>query len=390
MKLSTRPIILIAAMAGLAADSAATGSFAAGPAAPARCFVYVATESQKAGEGISRLTLDLKQGLLGEPQPAAGGLNPFFLALHPTGNFLYATCLAPDASGKPTGGVAAFAIDRKTGALRELNRVLSGGTGTCHLMVDQTGTCLVVASCGNGRLACIALNGNGSLKAATSIIQHEGVSVSVKKGPQPHSINLDPGNHFAFAPDCGLDRIFAYRFDPVAARLTPHTPAEIPIGPRTGPRHFAFHPNGRFAYLINELNSTVVAFAYDGTAGALRRLQDISTLPADFAGKSAPAEIALHPNGKFLYGTNRGHDSIAMFAVDDTTGRLMSLGQEPSLGLIPQHFVIDPTGAFMLVANRKGDLVVQFRIDRQTGKLQPTGQKVSLRGPSCMMLVTAP
>ncbi len=202
--------------------------------------------------------------------------------------------------------------------------------------------------------------------------------------PHAHSINLDAANRFAFAPDLGLDKVMIYRFDAAQSTLTPNDPPAAAVAPGSGPRHFAFHPNGRLAYAINELASTITAFEYDAGRGTLQTLQTVSTLPDGFEGKSFTADVHVHPSGKFVYGSNRGHDSIAAFAVDEATGKLTAIGHQSTEGKTPRNFGIDPTGAYLLAANQDTDNVVVFRIDAGSGKLQPTGQSIRVPMPVCV------
>src|SRR5439155_16858837 len=208
-----------------------------------------------------------------------------------------------------------------------------------------------------------------------------------QEGPHAHSINLDPANRFAIAADLGLDKVFVYRFEAARGTLTPHDPPSVATAPGAGPRHFAFHPSGRFAYVINELDSTVISFSYDAAAGVLREIQTITTLPGDFSGEYYPAEVLVHPSGQFLYGSNRGHDSIAIFRIDASTGKLTPAGHQPSGGKSPRNFNIDPSGAWMIVGNQSSDNVLFFRINPQSGALTPTGQTLEAPSPICFKMV---
>jgi 6-phosphogluconolactonase len=230
---------------------------------------------------------------------------------------------------------------------------------------------------------------DGRLRPASSVVQVHGHGVNRERqeGPHAHSINLDPASRFAFVCDLGLDKVFSYRFDSAAGKLTPNDPPAVDLPPGSGPRHMAFHPSARFAYVINEMASTITAFWYDAETGVLSRAQTLSTLPAGFKGTNTCAEVAVHPNGKFVYGSNRGHDSIAIFSVDPVTGRLTAAGHEPTQGKTPRGFGIDPTGAYLLAANQDSNTVVVFRIDASTGKLTPTGQTVIVHQPCCVVFV---
>jgi 6-phosphogluconolactonase len=246
-----------------------------------------------------------------------------------------------------------------------------------------------VANYGSGSVAVLRISDDGRLESASAFIQHEGSSInpSRQKAPHAHSINVDSGNRFAFAADLGLDKIMIYRFDPAQGTLAPHQPESVSLKPGAGPRHFAFHPTGRYAYVINELDSTVTAFTCQPERGALNAIQTISTLPQDFRGENSTAEVQVHPTGKFLYGSNRGHDSIAVFAIDPSSGRLTYVENEPTQGQTPRNFGIDPTGTFLLAANQDSDTVVVFRIDVTSGQLQPAGQTVKVPSPVCVKMM---
>jgi 6-phosphogluconolactonase len=230
------------------------------------------------------------------------------------------------------------------------------------------------------------------LGEATAFVQHKGSSVNKERqeGPHGHSINLEPANRFAFVADLGLDKVFVYKYDPDKGTLSPNDPPFASLAPGSGPRHFAFHPNGHFAYVINELKSTVTAFSYDADKGVLKELQTISTLPKDFTGENTTAEVVVHPSGKFVYGSNRGHNSIAAFAVDPDTGKLTVAGHHNKDIKIPRNFVIDPAGTNLLVANQDSDSIVVFRINEQTGALTPTGNKVEVGKPVCLRMIPIP
>ena len=315
---------------------------------PKTLWLYVGTytNSKTPSEGIYLLELDLASGKLTSKGGVAKLADPSFLAIHPSRKFLYAVNELDNFNGKKGGGVSALAIDAGTGKLKLLNQQSSVGSGPCHLTVDQTGKNVLVANYGSGSVACLPIEADGTLRPASSFIQHEGKSVDRGRQSHPHghSINLDRANRFAFAADLGLDKVLIYKFDADKGTLTPNDPAFAKVAPGSGPRHFAFHPDGRFAYVISEMANTVTVFAYDPNYGALTEIQTITTLPQDFKGKSYTAEVQVHPSGKFVYGSNRGHDSIAIFKVDPGTGKLTAAGHEPTLGKNPRNFAIDPTG----------------------------------------------
>jgi 6-phosphogluconolactonase len=250
---------------------------------------------------------------------------------------------------------------------------------------------VLVANYGSGSIACLPIRPDGRLGEATSSIQHEGSSIDPRRqqGPHAHSINLDAAGRFAFVADLGLDEVLIYRFDAAKGKLTPNDPPSTKVAPGAGPRHFAFHPTGRYAYVINELSSTVTALRYDARQGSLASLQTVSTVPEGFDGRSTTAEVRVHPSGKFLYGSNRGHDSIACFAVDTATGKLTPIGHQSTQGKTPRNFGIDPTGSYLLAANQGTGNVVVFRIDPQTGMLRPAEQSITVPMPVCIKM-TAP
>ena len=348
--------------------------------------VYLGTYTRTGSKGIYVCELNPASGALTEPRLAAATDNPTFLAIHPSGRFLYAAGGAARIDGKPTGLVTAFAMDKTTGKLTQLNRQPSGGRGPCHVFVDATGKCALVANYSSGSVASLPIGPDGKLRPHASVIQHEGSSVNKRRqgGPHAHSINLDSANRFAIAADLGADKVFVYRFDPARGTLKPHAPPATRLAPGAGPRHFAFHPNEKFAYVINELDSTVTAFAFDAKKGTLAKLSIVSTLPADFKGHNTTAEVQVHPSGKFLYGSNRGHDSLAIFAIDGKSGKLTPAGHQPTGGKTPRNFGIDPTGRFILAANQNSNNVVVFRVDQATGRLKPTGHSITVSSPVCV------
>lgn len=348
--------------------------------------VYFGTYTGGDGKGIYVAELDRATGKLSPPQLAGEAVNPSFLAIHPTKKFLYAVGEVSDFEGKKTGGVSAFAIDPKSGALKLINQASSGGAGPCHLTVDATGKDVLVANYGGGSVACLPINDDGSLRPASSFIQHEGSSVDKQRqqGPHAHSINIDAANRYAIAADLGLDKLLVYRFDPAQGKLTPNDPPSVALPAGGGPRHFAFHPDRQHAYACNEMLSTVSALSYDPKLGILKELQTISTLPAGGHPGNSTAEVRVHPSGKFVYVSNRGHDSIAMFAVDAATGKLTPLGHESTRGKVPRNFNIDPSGKYLLAANQDSANIVVFEIDAEQGTLKPTGSEINVSRPVCV------
>jgi len=353
--------------------------------------VYVGTYTGPKSKGIYVSRLDIASGKLTAPELAAETASPSFLAVHPNRRFLYAVGEINNFAGKKSGAVNAFSIDSKTGRLTLLNQQPSGGAGPCHLVADGTGKSLLVANYGGGSVSALPIQADGKLGEATAFIQHEGSSVNPQrqKEPHAHSINVDASNRFAVAADLGLDKLLVYRFDAGKGTLVPNEPPHASVKPGAGPRHFAFHPKGRFAYVINEIQCTVTAFQYDAQRGELKELQTISTLPEGESVQRgySTAEVQVHPSGKFLYGSNRGHDSIVVYTIDESTGQLAYVENKSTQGKTPRNFGIDPTGAFLLAANQSSDSIVVFGIDSKGGRLTPTGQTVEVGAPVCVKFV---
>jgi 6-phosphogluconolactonase len=352
-----------------------------------KLWAYVGTS-----KGIYLGELDLRSGELTTPALVGKTANPSFLAIHPNRRFLYAVNEVASFAGMKSGSVSAFAIDPQTGALTLLNQQPSRGTEPAHLIVDRQGKNVLVANYGGGSVAVLPIDAEGRLGPATGFVQHTGSSVTQSRqaAPHAHAVILDSANRFAFVADLGLDKVLIYQFDAAQGTLAPNDPPFASVPPGSGPRHFAFHPNGRTAYVINELTSTVTTFRYDAAKGALEPLQTISTLPADFTKTNSTAEIVVHPSGKFLYGSNRGHDSIAIFAIDADTGQLTLIGHELTQGKTPRNFTVDPTGAYLLAANQGSGTIVVFRIDPESGRLTPTGHTANVSTPACVELMPAP
>lgn len=371
-------------MIGLASSAAAQAREDASQ--PRALRFYVGTYTGGKSEGIYLFDLDSGTGALTSRGLAGKSSNPSFLAIHPSGKYLYAVNEVDTFGGEKSGAVASFAIHPLSGLLTELNLQSSKGDGPCYVVVDREGRNVLVANYGGGSVAVLPLEADGRLKPASAFIQHQGSGAdrSRQAGPHAHSINLDSANRFAIAADLGLDKLLVYRFEGAKGTLTPNDPPATELAPRSGPRHFAFHPDGRHAYVINEMALTVTAFDYDPDRGVLKTIQTISTVPGGDHKGFSTAEVQVHRSGKFLYGSNRGHNSIAMFAIDPQTGKLTSLGQESTRGKTPRNFAIDPTGQFLLAENQDSDTIVVFRIDRQTGRLKATGHEASVPKPVCI------
>lgn len=362
-------------------------------AEPTELLVYFGTYTGGGkSKGIYHYRLDMASGKLTEAGVTEGIANPSFLAIHPSGKFLYAVSEVSDSGGRRTGAVSAFSLDPGSGKLTPLNHQSSEGAGPCHVSVDRAGKCVLVANYGGGSVASLPIRDDGSLAPAASAIQHEGSSVDPRRqqGPHAHSINLSPDNRFAFAADLGLDKILIYRLDPEKGTLTAGDPPFAATPPGGGPRHFAFHPGGQFAYVCNEMKSSVTAFSHDAASGALAQLQTITTLPDGFSGNNSTAEIQVHPSGKFLYCSNRGHDSLAIFAIDEKTGKLTASGHQSTLGRTPRNFGIDPTGKYVIACNQATDNVVVFRVNQDSGELSQVGEPVAVPSPVCVKFLAAP
>ncbi|HMF18384.1 MAG TPA: lactonase family protein [Gemmataceae bacterium] len=359
-----------------------------------KLWVYIGTYTPAKGksEGIYRFELDLATGKASKAVLAAKTKDPSFLAIHPNHKFLYAVGEIDDFGGKKAGAISAFALDSKTGDLTLLNQQSSGGAGPCHLVLDKAGKHALAANYGGGSACVLPIGDDGKLGKASAIVQHKGSSAdkSRQEAPHAHSINLDAANRYVFVADLGLDKVVIYRFDPEKGDLAKNDPPYAPIAPTSGPRHFAFHPNGKFAYVINELKNTVTAFDYDPKTGALKTIQTVPTLPRDFKGNSWTAEVVVHPSGKFLYGSNRGHNSLAIFAIDATTGKLIRRGHQAENIKTPRNFAIDPTGTYLLSANQDSGSVIIFRINQETGDLTPTGTVVDVPFPVCVRMMPKP
>ena len=349
--------------------------------------VFISAFAPGDGGAIHAYRLDPDVGQLKPVHRTADIEHPFFMAVSPDGRFLYAIHAPGKFGGESHEQVGAYQIVGRSGRLKLLNRQSALGSAACYLDVDAGGKTVVVANYSTGSVAALPVHEDGSLDQASSFIQHEGSSVDParQQGPHAHCIVVSPDNRFVYSADLGLDQVLGYRLDATTAKLSPNQPPFIKTSPGAGPRHLTFHPNGQWVYVINELHNSVTMFDYDSGPGTLTEQQTISTLPEGFDGKSHCADLKITPNGRFLYGTNRGHDSIAAYRIGDG-GRLTLLKIEPSLGKGPQNLAVTPGGELLLSANMPGKNVVVFRIDPQTGDLTAVGEPVSMPGPSCIMI----
>ena len=336
---------------------------------------------------ICAYRLDVQSGQLKQVQRNKDVEHPFFIALSPDRKFLYSIHAAGQFGGKEHEQVAAFQVVDESGQLKLLNRQSARGTAACYLDVDKTGKTVVVANYSSGSVASLPVREDGSLGAAASFIQHRGSSVNAdrQEAPHAHSIIVSPDNRFVFAADLGLDQVLGYRLDGAAGKLQSHRQPFVRTSPGAGPRHLTFHPNGKHLYVINEIHNSVTLFDYDAKSGLLVEQQTIKTLPDDFDGVSHCADLKITPDGRHLYGTNRGHDSIAAYRIAEN-GRLTLLSIEPSLGKGPQNLAITPRGELLLCANMSGANVAVFRIDAKTGGLKSVAEPLAQTGPSCILI----
>ncbi len=353
--------------------------------------VYVGTYTENGSEskGIYAYRFDANTARLTPIGLAAQTANPSFLVAHPNQRFVYAVNELSNYKGEKSGAVSAFAIDRATGKLTLLNQLASRGGDPCYITVDKSGKYVLLANYGGGSVAVFPILEDGRLGEASAFVQHTGHGTNPQRqeAPHTHSIDLSTDNRFAIVDDLGLDESLVYAFDSTKGSLANNYPTIAKADPGAGPRHFALHPDGKFAYVINEMESAVSAFSYEPTAGELQPLQTISTLPKNFSGPSQAAEIEIAPSGKFLYASNRGHDSIAVFAIDGNKGTLTPVEYVSTKGASPRSFEISPTGSLLFAANEKSDNIVLFHINQGTGRLTPTGKVLDVAQPVCVKFV---
>jgi len=364
---------------------AVLGPFASLGAAQGERTMYVGTYTHGPSKGIYAYRFQSSTGKATPIGLAGESSNPSFLAVHPSQRFLYAV------NENNTGMVSAFAIDPSTASLKLLNQVSSKGSGPCHLSVDRTGKWLFVANYNNGSAAAYPINANGSLGEASATFQHAGKSVNAERqsGPHAHMAAISPDNRFVWVPDLGLDELLSYRIDPAKGGMTPNDPPFAKVEPGFGPRHLVFRADSKFAYVIGEMAAAITVFSYDPAKGTMQQVQVISMLPEGYTGAKSGAEIAIHPSSKFLYASNRGDNSIAIFKVDAAKGTLTAAGSVSTGGKTPRAFVIDPTGNYLLAANQDSSNIVVFKIDQQTGGLTPTGDTIEVGLPVSMVFVSS-
>jgi 6-phosphogluconolactonase len=353
--------------------------------------VYAGTYTDKGSKGIYGYRFDPVTGasdaigLVGETP------NPSFLAVDSNHKFLYAVNEVDNFNGSQSGAVSAFEIDRTTGRLKLLQQVPSLGADPAHLSLDKTGQYLLVANYTSGNIAVFPIEKNGGLGTRSAFVQHAGSSVNKDRqaGPHAHEITASNDNQYVLTADLGLDELLVYRFNPKNGSLTPNDPAFVKISPGAGPRHFAVSPSGKFVYLVNEMASTVTVFAYTAGTGKLQEQQTISTLPADFKGENTTAEIEVDAKDKFLYVSNRGDDSIEVFAINPNSGKLSLVERMPTGGKTPRHFALDPTGKWLFAANQDSNTITIFGVDPNSGRLKSTSHVLQVATPVCVVFVPA-
>ena len=365
--------------------------------------VYVGTYSEPILFGTGQVLQGKGKGIYAfDANPETGDLklvgitenvrNASYLCFDPKKQFLYCVNEFKEYEGKASGAVSSFKLDRDSGKLTYLNTKASHGTDPCHLMVDHSGKNVLIANFASGSVSVLPIAADGSLKEASCVIQHTGSSIDPRrqKGPHAHAVEIDAANKYVFVPELGGDTVQIYAFDADKGQLVanPNQPS-VKMKPGAGPRQLVFHPNGKFAFLINELNSTMTSYAYDASKGTLTEIMTLPTLPAGFHAYSSCAEVQIAPAGDFLYGSNRGDDSLVIYAIDAKTGKLTLVGHESTRGRIPRNFVVSPTGDFVAAANQDTNNIIMFRRDKQTGKLTPTGNVAEAGTPICIKYLGA-
>jgi 6-phosphogluconolactonase len=375
-------LILLAVLFGAGLSVISAGG-ADNTAAGGKYLVYVGTYTDGESKGIYAYRFDAATGQARPVGVVATTKNPSFLAAHPNRRFLYAVNEVGDYQGKPSGAVSAFAINQQTGQLTLTNEVASLGADPCHVSLDRTGKYVLVANYTGGNVAVFPIREDGGLGKASAFVQHTGSGVNPRRqeAAHAHMLSVSPDNRFAVAADLGLDELIVYPFRTHGDSLAARERRLAKLVPGAGPRHFVFHPNGKFVYVINELYSTITAFSWDAAQGTLHTLETVSALPKNFDKYNDAAEIAVHPSGKFLYTSNRGHDSIAVFRIDAATGALTPVDYVSTQGKTPRNFAIDPTGGYLFAANQESSNIVIFRISPETGRLTATGQVLETPAP---------
>ncbi|MBH06602.1 MAG: 6-phosphogluconolactonase [Phycisphaeraceae bacterium] len=353
-------------------------------------YLYVTSHDATMSESIQVFRWN---GDTGDIDPVLGHtdslLQPLYIETDCKHQFLFATDFMNACNDQSGGGICSFAIDRTTGKLSFINRQPAGDDAPCYLSVTENGDLLLLANYLSGTIKVYPISPDGHIGTMATTYQQEGASVNAarQEGPHPHSIVLSPDNRHAFSPDLGADRVYLYQVDASCKGLIPNNPPYIKVAPGGGPRHLRFDAHAHRAYLVNELSNTIVTYAYDIDSGYITELQTVSTLPPDFQKDNLSAELLIHPNGRFLYTSNRGHDSIAVFAIEQATGHLAPIGHTSTQGDFPRAFILDPSGRFLIAANEYTDSIVIFHIDGESGMLQPTGQQLNVPRPASLKWV---
>jgi 6-phosphogluconolactonase len=347
---------------------------------------YIGTYTRGDSKGIYSFVLDTAAGTVTPEGLVAETENPSFVAIHPSGNHLYAVNELDQFKGQASGAVTSFKINHSSGKLERLNDVAAGGTGTCHVNISRNGRFAAISNYGSGSCAVFAIGADGKLGERTAFHQHSGASVDQARqmAPHAHSVNFDKQNKHLIVADLGLDQVKVYNFEASTGTLVPNTPPFAKVKPGNGPRHFSFHPSGKYAYVINEMACTVTAFHWNAAKGTLTEIETVTTLPVPFQKGFSTAEVVAHPNGRFLYGSNRGHHTIAVFQVDAATGKLKSVEHKSTQGKTPRNFAIDPTGQFLIAANQDTASILPFRINQSTGALDQIGSPLAVPFPVCV------
>lgn len=381
---SLRPVTLLLALLPL--------TLGAAPVAKKSTYLFYVgtyTEEGSKSKGIYAYRYDPNTAEITSLGLAAETTNPSFVAPSPDGKYLYAVNEVGNYKGPNSGGVSAFSIDHGSGKLTFLNEVPSRGADPCYIVVDPSGKYVLVANYTGGSVAVFPVLAEGKLGEASAFVQHTGHGTNPERqeGPHAHSIDLSHDNRFAMVDDLGLDELLVYKFDRAKGTLTPNDPPFAKVEAGAGPRHFVLRPDGKFAYVVAEMGHTVTVFSNNAASGKLEPLQAITTLPKDFKGRNDDAEIQMHPSGKFLYASNRGDDSLAIYAIDGSKGTLAQVAITPTGGKEPRSFEIDPTGTLLFAENQKSDDIVVFKIDQKTGQLTPTGKVLQVASPVCLKFV---
>jgi len=352
---------------------------------PVKFYLYVGSYTTTDKEGIAIFEFDPLDGDLKYLTTVAGIKNPSYLAIHPKKKLLFAVNETDNFGAGNTGAISSYAIDPIQGSLRLLSQVSSLGVSPCYVTIDQSGSNALVANYSSGNVAVFPVESGGILSQG-SMVQHQGSGPNKDRqsGPHAHSIMFDNKYAFALAADLGTDKVYSYAIGKNPSSLMLQN--EFSLSPGAGPRHLDFHPNNKFVYVINELNSTITACTYDAKTGKLTEISSVSTLPEGFSGANSCADIHISKDGRFVYGSNRGHDSIVVFAVDQSSGKLTLVSHHPVKGKTPRNFMIDPTGKFLLVANQNSNNIIVFKVDTETGKLIFNGVEVKTPKPVCLKM----